>query len=50
LQSELDPEALKAHYNSYLAGGRISVYNPVSVMSAFEQGEIDNFWIATGLL
>jgi hypothetical protein len=50
LQSELDPIALKAHYNSYLAGGHISVYNPVSIMSAFEEREIKNFWVATGSL
>lgn len=48
-QSELDPVVLKAHYNSYLAGGRISVYNPVSIMSAFQQTTIKNFWVATGL-
>jgi hypothetical protein len=47
---ELEPEDLKAHYNSYLAAGRISVYNPVSVMSAFEESTIGNFWVATGLL
>ena len=50
LQSELDPKALKEHYNSYLAGGCISVYNPVLIMSAFEKREIKNFWIATGSL
>jgi hypothetical protein len=50
LQCELALEDLKAHYNSYLAGGSISVYNPVSIMSAFEQDSIENFWIATGLL
>ena len=50
LQSELDPKALKEHYHSYLAGGHISVYNPVSIMSAFEKGEIQNFWVATGSL
>ena len=50
LQCELEPEDLKAHYNSYLAAGYISVYNPVSVMSAFHQSTIDNFWVATGLL
>ena len=49
LQSELELAALKDHYNSYLADG-ISIYNPVSIMSAFEQAQIDNFWIATGLL
>jgi len=50
LQSELNPKALKEHYHSYLAGGHISVYNPVSIMSAFEKGEIQNFWVATGSL
>jgi len=35
LQSELELAALKDHYNSYLADG-ISVYNPVSIMSAFD--------------
>jgi hypothetical protein len=50
LQSELDPKALKEHYNSYLAGGHISVYNPVSIMSAFEKRQIKNFWIQTGSL
>ena len=47
LQSELELAALKDHYNSYLADG-IGVYNPVSIMSAFEQAQIDNFWVATG--
>jgi hypothetical protein len=37
LQCELAPEDLKAHYNSYLAAGQISVYNLVSIMSAFDQ-------------
>ena len=50
LQCELALEDLKAHYNSYLAAGHISVYNPVSIMSAFEQDSIENFWVATGLL
>jgi hypothetical protein len=50
LQCELALEDLKAHYNSYLAAGSISVYNPVSIMSAFEQNSIENFWVATGLL
>jgi hypothetical protein len=50
VQSELEPEDLKAHYNSYLAGGHISVYNPVSIMSAFEEFEIKNYWIKTGLI
>ena len=49
-QCELKPEDLKANYNSYLAAGRISVYNPVSVVSAFQQSTIKNFWTATGLL
>ena len=49
-QSELDPKALKEHYNSYLAGSCISVYNPVSIMSAFEKCKIKNFWITTGSL
>jgi len=50
LQSELALEDLKAHYNSYLAAGDISVFNPVSIMSAFKKNVIDNFWVATGLL
>jgi len=50
LQCKLDPGALKAHYNSYLAGGHTSVYNPVSIMSAFKRSEIDDFWVNTGLL
>ena len=50
LESELDPKELKLHYNSYLTGGCISVYNPVSIMSAFENRQIENFWVATGLL
>ena len=50
LQSQLDPKALKEHYSSYLAGGRISVYNPVSIMSAFENHQIRNFWTQTGLI
>jgi hypothetical protein len=49
LQSDLDLADLKAHYNSYLAAGHISVYNPVSIMSALKTSEIDNFWVATGL-
>ena len=48
-QCELEPEDLKAHYSSYLAAGHISVYNPVSVMSAFKESRIDDFWVATGL-
>ena len=50
LQSELALEDLKAHYNSYLAAGHISVFNPVSIMSAFMKNMINNFWVATGLL
>jgi hypothetical protein len=50
LQCNLDPGKIKAHYNSYLAGGHTSVYNPVSIMSAFQQSEIDDFWVDTGLL
>ncbi|KAK2464753.1 hypothetical protein APHAL10511_003171 [Amanita phalloides] len=34
--SKLELEGLKAHY-SYIAAGNISVYNPVSVMSALQQ-------------
>ena len=47
LQSQLDP---KVQYNSYLAGRHISVYNLVSIMSAFEKQHIRNFWVQTGLL
>ena len=49
LQSELALEDIKAHCNSYLAAS-ISVFNPVSIMSAFQKSVIDNFWVATGLL
>ncbi|KIL58829.1 hypothetical protein M378DRAFT_170096 [Amanita muscaria Koide BX008] len=45
---KLELEDLKAHYNSYLAAGHISVYNPVSIVSAFEQSALGNFWVATG--
>jgi len=48
-QSELELADLKAQYNSYIAAGQISVYNPVSVMSALSQSKIKNFWVATGL-
>jgi len=48
LQCELEPEDLKVHYSSYLAAGHISVYNPVLIMSAFEESTIKNFWVATG--
>ena len=48
-QCQLDPGELKAHYNSYLAGS-ISVYNPVSIMSAFMHSKIENYWVNTGLL
>jgi len=50
LQSQLDPEVLKAHYNSYVAAGLINVYNPVSIMTALAQSEIGNFWVQTGFL
>ena len=50
MQCQLEPEDLKIHYNSYLAAGHISVYNPVLIMSAFEESTIGNFWTATGLL
>ena len=50
LKSELALEDLKAHYSSYLAAGSIGVYNPVSIMSAFQNKSIGNFWVATGLL
>jgi len=46
---KLKLEDPKAHYNSYIAGGYVSVYNPISVMSAFETSTIENFWVATGL-
>jgi len=46
--SELELADLKAQYNSYIAAGQISVYNPVSVMSALSQSKIKNFWVATG--
>jgi hypothetical protein len=49
MQSELNLEDLKAHYNSYIAAGHISVYNPVSIMFAFQKSSIENFWVATGL-
>ena len=43
LQCELALENLNAHYSSYFAAGSISVYNPVSIMSAFQQDSIKNF-------
>ena len=49
-QCGLEPEELKANYNSYLAAGHINVYDPVSVMTAFQQSRIENFWTAIGLL
>lgn len=49
-QCELELEDLKARYGSYLAASHISVYNPVSIISALEQSTIENFWVATGLL
>jgi len=48
-KSELELADLKAQYNSYIAAGQISVYNPVSVMSALSTSKIKNFWVATGL-
>ena len=50
LQSELDPADIKAHYNSYCAAGVISVYNPISIMSAFKRSRIENSWVATSFL
>ncbi|KIL70012.1 hypothetical protein M378DRAFT_156070, partial [Amanita muscaria Koide BX008] len=47
-KTELKLADLKAQYNSYIAAGQISVYNPVSVMSALKTSEIKNFWVATG--
>jgi hypothetical protein len=49
LQSELKLNNLKAHYGSYIAAGPINMYNPISVMSAFEASSIENFWVATDL-
>jgi hypothetical protein len=40
---------IKAQYNSYIAVHEISVYSPVSVMSALKESGIKNFWVATGL-
>ncbi|KAH9974229.1 hypothetical protein BGW80DRAFT_1458312 [Lactifluus volemus] len=48
--SELELADLRAQYNSYIAGGKIGVYNPASVMSALEESEIKNFWVATEAL
>jgi len=48
-QSKLSIEDLKAHYNSYLAASKIPVYNPVSICSTLEQGQISNYWVASGL-
>lgn len=42
-KSELELADLKAQYNSYIAAGQISVYNPVSVMSALSNSVIENF-------
>ncbi|KAH9986084.1 hypothetical protein BJV74DRAFT_951985 [Russula compacta] len=39
---------IRAHYNAYLAGGNISIYNPMLVMSALVKNKINNYWIATG--
>jgi hypothetical protein len=50
LQCKLNLDDVRAHYNSYLAAGHISVYNPVSIMSAFQRSMIENFWVATGFL
>jgi hypothetical protein len=50
LQCELELEDLEAHHNSYLAASHISGYNPVSIMSVFQQSVIVNFWVATDLL
>ncbi|KIM74728.1 hypothetical protein PILCRDRAFT_695764 [Piloderma croceum F 1598] len=49
-KSELELADLKAQYNSYIAAGQISVYNPVSVMSALSTSKIKNFWVATARL
>ncbi|KAH9974258.1 hypothetical protein BGW80DRAFT_1491217 [Lactifluus volemus] len=46
--SELELADLKAQYSSYVAAHQISVYNPVSIMSALSESEIQNFWVATG--
>ena len=47
-QSTLILDDLRANYNSYLAANQICVYNPVSIMSALEEGAIRNYWVATG--
>jgi len=49
VNSSLEIADLRAHYNCYITASDISVYNPVSVMSALETSEIKNFWVATGL-
>lgn len=46
--SEQELKHLKAHYYSYIAASHITVYNPVSVMSAFETSSIENFWATIG--
>jgi len=48
-QSKLSIEDLQAHYNSYLAASKISVYNPVSICSALDQGQISDYWVSSGL-
>jgi len=48
LQSELDLAYIKVRYNSYCAASVISIYNPISIMSAFKRSRIENFWVGTG--
>ncbi len=40
--------ALKSWYNGYSWDGNVFVYNPLSILSFFEQGEFQNFWFSTG--
>lgn len=40
---------LKRHYDGYHFSKRMKdIYNPFSVLNAFNKGEIDDFWLASG--
>ena len=52
-EQELSPEEirlmLKRHYDGYHFSKRMKdIYNPFSVLNAFNKGEIDDFWFASG--
>ncbi len=43
-------EALRLKYDSYrFTASKEKVYNPFSLLNAFFQGELDDYWIKTGL-